>query len=954
MYKGKGDNMNFLKVAQRDISSIFRNRFIRVSVIAIIIVPLLYSLLYLAAFWDPYARIKDMPVAVVNLDTGSTKDGAKVNYGEELVNNLKSKQSVGWKFVTKKQAEDGTREKDYYAMFVIPENFSTNTLSATKGKPEQATILYSANEKKNFLAAQINGKVLDQLKAELTKSMSNEYVGAVFDSLYVIKDGMKAASDGTKQLADGLVTAKDGTGQLASGTKELNNKVPALSDGVEKLLAGSTTLTSKLGLLKDQVPGMASGVSSLYSGSDQLSNGLLDLNKQVPTMATGVQKLNSGADQLNNGLVSLNKQVPEMAIGVQKLNGGADKLNSGLVSLNNQVPEMVTGVQKLNDGYKNQILPSTSQLKDGAAKLALGLGATKDGSSKLNDSATGLKQGSEQLSTGYVQMKDGISAIKSSSADVAGGVDIVINNSKTSQVALKQAQDQIGAFLEANPDAKNDANMKDALATINSLNNAATDKNNQAMMEELKAGAHGVAEGSKQLEAGSLGFVNGSEKFAQGAEQYSAGAGSFAEKTSSAAGVAAQISGGLDKLYTSMSTEFGDGLSQIDSKMPALSEGVAKLTVGSGDLAKGLVELNNKIPSLTEGTSKLATGSGALSVGLVALNDKIPALTQGTQKLAVGSGTLSEGLLRLNQKMPSLTDATSKLNDGSSQISNGLSTLNGQLPALKDGVNKLSVGASDLDNGVLKLADGSKELNEKTVDGYKDLSGSLKNDSKTMAATFSEPVVIDQEPINPVKTYGEGFTPYFIPLSLWVGALMMFFVITDKVDEDITATPASIVAGKFLSYGAIGFMQAILASGAVMMLGLRPNNIVLYFLFNILLSFVFIAIIQCLVFLLGQVGRLLSIVLLILQLTSCAGTFPIEIVPGLFKVLNPFMPFTYAVSGLREVIAGVDYGVFTKDVTVLVIILCAFLFTSILMKGHADKAQKFIQERKDAASNISS
>jgi putative membrane protein len=251
-----------------------------------------------------------------------------------------------------------------------------------------------------------------------------------------------------------------------------------------------------------------------------------------------------------------------------------------------------------------------------------------------------------------------------------------------------------------------------------------------------------------------------------------------------------------------------------------------------------------------------------------------------------------------------------------------------------------------------KLATGSKKLSDKTTKGYNDLSGSLKNDSKTMATAFSEPVVMDQKAIDPVKTYGEGFTPYFIPLSLWVGALMMFFVITDKVDDDIAAGPASVVAGKFLSYGAIGFMQAVLASGAVMLLGLRPDNILLYFLFNIFLSYVFIAIIQCMVFLLGQLGRLISIVLLILQLTSCAGTFPIEIVPNLFKVLNPFMPFTYAVSGLREVISGINYGVFTKDVIVLAGMLLIFLVTSVLMKGHADKAQKYIKEKKAQADNV--
>ena len=88
-----------------------------------------------------------------------------------------------------------------------------------------------------------------------------------------------------------------------------------------------------------------------------------------------------------------------------------------------------------------------------------------------------------------------------------------------------------------------------------------------------------------------------------------------------------------------------------------------------------------------------------------------------------------------------------------------------------------------------------KNLMKKLKTGYNDLSGSLKNDSKTMAATFSEPVVIDQKPINPVKTYGEGFTPYFIPLSLWVGALMMFFVITDKVDEDIVASSSFCSSG---------------------------------------------------------------------------------------------------------------------------------------------------------------
>lgn len=842
--------MNFLKVAWRDISSIFKNRFIRVSVIAIIIVPLLYSLLYLDAFWNPYARIKDMPVAVVNQDKGSLKDGEKVNYGEDLVDNLKEKQEVGWRFVTKEQAEEGLKGKGYYAMFIIPEDFSENALSATNGKPEQAKILYSANEKRNFLAAQINGKVLDELKAEITKNMSKEYVVAVFDSLYEIKDGMKKASDGSKKLADGLLTAKDGTSQLKDGVGQLNSNVPEMVTGVEKLLVGSNTLASKLGELKAEVPAMVGGVSQLNGGAGQLKNGLLELNNQVPTMATGIQKL--------------------------------------------------------NEAYKTQIVPSTGQLKNGASQLALGLGAAKDGanqlsaaSTKLNEGGALLTDGSGKLEAGYGQMKTGITAIKDGSLKVAGGVDALLDNSKKSQTALNQAVDaQLGAYLKAHPEAMQDTNMQGFLSTLSSLSKASTDEKNLAMMSELQTGAHKVAEGAKELEQGSTVFVDGSQKFAEstvtfakGAEEFSKGAKNFAEKTGTAVDAATQISGGLDKLYAAMNGEFGNGLSQLNDKVPALTEGVAKLSGGSVALSAGLVEFNGKMPALADGTSKLSAGSA--------------------------------------------------------QLTEGISTLNGKLPELKAGVNKLYDGADKLDNGMMELSDGSKELNEKLAEGYNDLNNNLKNDSETMGDTFSKPVVVDQAAINPVKTYGEGFTPYFIPLSLWVGALMMFFVITDKVDADIEASTGAVVAGKFLSYGVIGFIQAVLASGVVMLLGLRPNNIFLYFLFNIFLSNVFIAIIQCLVFLLGQVGRLLAIVLLILQLTSCAGTFPLEVVPKFFKVLNPFMPFTYAVSGLREVISGVDYAVFTRDVTILTVTLFVFLFISILMKGHADKVQKLVQERKE-------
>ena len=116
--------MDFLKIAGKDIKNIFKNRFIRVCVIAIIVVPLLYSLLYLKAFWDPYSKLADMPVAVVNLDEGTQLDGETVKYGEGIVENLKNNDSVGWKFVSQEEADRGLEGDKYYAKFEISKDFS--------------------------------------------------------------------------------------------------------------------------------------------------------------------------------------------------------------------------------------------------------------------------------------------------------------------------------------------------------------------------------------------------------------------------------------------------------------------------------------------------------------------------------------------------------------------------------------------------------------------------------------------------------------------------------------------------------------------------------------------------------------------------------------------------------------------------------------------------------------
>ncbi|MBD7911499.1 YhgE/Pip domain-containing protein [Clostridium cibarium] len=734
--------MNFLKIAGSDIKGIFKNRFIRVSVIAIIIVPLLYSLLYLDAFWDPYGRLKDMPVAVVNLDHGANLDGKFENYGNDFVDKLKDDNRVGWKFVSDEDASNGLEGNKYYAKLVITENFSKDIISAKEGAPKQADLRFVCNEKKNFLASQVNSKVESALKEEITKTVTETYVSGAFDNLYKVKDGMDAAADGSGQLNDGLNTANDGSNKLNDGQVQLNDGISTLNDKVPELASGANQLSN--------------GASALQSGTSQLYDGFT--NQIYP-----------GVRDIDGGLKFMQSQLAE---GKTEL---AEKSAAQLASIESQKTETLAQVQ----GYKDK----------------------------------------------YAAIRSGVDELIKGSTDTA-------TNLATVEQLLKSGRTQDALKIVQGINSKVPESMKKASYFTKEL------EDNQKMVDSLDQKVTDQTDKIKDSALNSIGLING--------------------------------------------------------KFTALDEGVAKLSKGSGDLKTGLTNT----------------------------------FGPGLEKANSGAGQLSEGLNTLNSKVPVLTSGVSKLYDGS---------------------NKLVSGQSDLKDGITKLHDGSNELATKLKDGSGELNDGLKNTSEDMGTFVATPVNLEVAPINPVPNYGTGFAPYFANLSLWIGAIMMFFVISAKTEQYEGASKFDKAFGKFLSFGFVGVLQAVLVGVVIMALGLAPGNIGLYFGSLIFFSLVYIAIVQCLISLFGDAGRLLSIVLLIMQLTACAGTFPLELVPKFFVVLNPFMPFTYSVEALREISSAtvINYGVVGKDFLILAIVLIVFLATSIAGATFGEKMQRVIEGRKE-------
>ena len=149
--------MKSLSVFFKDMGATFKNPKVFIPILVVLFIPVLYSGMFLTAFWDPYGKMNELPVAVVNEDVGAQYEGKDLKVGEDLVTELKKSDDFQWKFVTREQAETGMKNNEYYMTIIIPDNFSSQATTLMDDNPSPAQLIFEPNEGYNFLAAQIGG-----------------------------------------------------------------------------------------------------------------------------------------------------------------------------------------------------------------------------------------------------------------------------------------------------------------------------------------------------------------------------------------------------------------------------------------------------------------------------------------------------------------------------------------------------------------------------------------------------------------------------------------------------------------------------------------------------------------------------------------------------------------------------------------------------------------------------
>ncbi|MGX7080936.1 YhgE/Pip N-terminal domain [Gemella morbillorum] len=223
----------------------------------------------------------------------------------------------------------------------------------------------------------------------------------------------------------------------------------------------------------------------------------------------------------------------------------------------------------------------------------------------------------------------------------------------------------------------------------------------------------------------------------------------------------------------------------------------------------------------------------------------------------------------------------------------------------------------------------------------------LKVDYKQQAEFFANPVQLSENKLYHIKNYGSAMTPFYTVLSIWVGALLMSSLLTTKVeDEEGKYKPCEKYFGRWILFLVISLFQTLVITlGDMYVLGTQAVSPYRFVFYGLLISALFSSIIYTIVHLLGNVGKAICIILLVLQLGSSGGTFPIQMTSSFFQALYPKIPFTYSIGLLREAVGGVYIPAAQRDMKILLIGIVITLISGTILVHLKSRSKKLSAER---------
>jgi putative membrane protein len=642
--------------------------------------------------------------------------------------------------------------------------------------------------------------------------------------------------------------------------------------------------SSKIGdsAVKEIKAGIAKEVTTTYA--EEIFKNMKQMAGGFAKARDGAGKLNEGAIGLNNGSIKLKNNLETLASKSIDFNNGVNKADSGANGLAKGSNNLSEGLKQLTTG-SNQLLNASKEVENGTGEVASGSSKLKKGLGTVDSNLPALISGTDKVEQGAEQIQNQLPA------GIASGINKQLTDStKQLNAGLDQFQTQLGTQLSQ---GIADQIYQQQTGQIQQIYSALKGKVPDSVIEELQKQVLQTAPSKEALQQHlSKGIDEGlNQGFTQFKDQ-----------------VNRQMAGSAGGIQNQIKQRIAPSFNQLISGLETINQNQVKLKNGIDQLYKGSQNLNQGAQKLNKGQQQYVNNMNYFTQQLISA-------ANGSQDIASGASQLADGFRQLQ-------DGSSQLQNGAGQLANGSKTL-------ADGTSKLNNGTNDLKNS---LGDASKKAE----------SIHANNDTYDM---MGAPVQLDKSDLNSVPNYGTGLAPYFLSLGLFVGALLLTIVYQIKDPVLIPKNGFTWYLGKFGVMACVGIIQSLIADAILLLgIGIEVKSVPLFMISTIVTSLTYMAIIQFFVGLLGNPGRYLAIIVLILQLTTSAGTFPLELIPQGLQHLHYALPMAYSLQAFKAVISSGDFSFMWHNVGILCEYMLSFMVLTLVyfIIKHRSKTESIV------------
>ena len=873
--------------------AIFKKPTFIIVMIGISLIPALYNIIFLSSMWDPYGQLSDLPVAVVNNDKEASYNGNSMSIGKDMVSNLKENKTLDFHFVDEEEGKKGLENGDYYMVVTLPSDLSEKAASILTDHPEQMQIDYQTSSGHSFIASKMSDSAMTQLKQNVSTNVTESYTKALFQKMGDLKSGLTKAADGSEQLANGASQLAVGSQTLSSNLATLASSSLTFSDGTDQFTKGLTTYVTGVKQLNSGLGTFNDGLHNYTSAVSQVDTGLNQLSSKTPELVAGVNQLNTGMKSYAGGVSQLNSGLSQFSVGVNAYTSGVDKLSVGTNQLSSQSDTLRDGITQLNKGIKeiSTQLNTSSQQKEDITQLA----------SSLDELNKALQ-----------------------SVTVSDNTDLknTISNDLTNITTLAQT-------IVTNSQAEQEKTLTNlqATATYQSL----TETQKKELTEAVSNNSNSTIESAKAIltTAGdlkeNLGSIN------QPVSNLSTLQTKANQLLPIASSSLTSMSSGFTQLQNAVDNQLVPGSQSIENGVNAYTKGLDTISLGVNQLSEKNTTLTTSLDQLVSGSTKLTENSSKLTIGLDTLAGKTPELVTGIEKLSSGSAQLNNKSPELIAVLTKLQFGSDQLTDKSTQLLSAASQLGSGAMKIADGTGKLAEGGATLTAGIESLQVGTTDLGQ----GLRSASNQLKSASTESknAEILSNPLNLSKTDNDQVPVNGIAMAPYMISVALFVAAISTNMIFAKLPSGRHPESRWAWLKSRAEINGIIAVLAGILVYGGVHLIGLTANHEMRTFILIILTSLVFMSMVTALTTWNSRIGAFFSLILLLLQLASSAGTYPLALTNDFFRAINPWLPMSYSVSGLRQTISMT--GNIHHQVIFLSVILV--LFTGLGMLAYQPK-----------------